>query len=323
MRPLSRLGFTTILLCLSASPWLASGCGNGNTGFRDDDGDALAPRGDAVSEARARGADAGADDAKAGDAPADGPAPWPDCNTQPPNVPTKTIPQIWAANYSTETQVWISGAYVTGVSGGACSAGRACQFFVQDATSYANLSAAAKHGIKVFVSAATASYFTGVRAGDRVDVMGWAWRYDVSGEHELLVQVNAALPGCFKKVGAGVPTPVAVSDMSPLTVAGYEDTYGPVLVQVSNVSGRPDPTPTTTFGIWPTGAFPEGSIPQQSVSPYFLQNGAFTSLYTDGGVMRFTSITGVFGLFVPASDGGAATKYVEIYPRTMSEIVVQ
>ena len=38
----------------------------------------------------------------------------------------------------------------------------------------------------------------------------------------------------------------------------------------------------------------------------------------------YSSITGVYGLFVPdAGDAGAPTKYLHIYPRTMSEMVLK
>jgi hypothetical protein len=309
-----------VLLCAFV-PWVAGGwllaCGDG-TRFADLP-DAEQPAADARADAKR---DVGAiGDGDLGNDASDAYS-WPDCNTKPANVAARTIPQIWSANYTTETEVWVSGVFVTGVSAGACTAGQACQFFVQDGT-YPDLASAAKHAIKVFVSANTSSYFTGIRAGDRVDVLGYAWRYNLGGQNELLIQVNAKLPGCFKKVGTGNVSAVTNVPLTSLTVAAYENTYGPVLVQVSDVSGRPDPTPTTTFGIWPTGQFPEAGGPQQSLSPTLLPGAAFSGLYTDGGVARFSTVTGVFGVFVPPVDGGSPPKFAEIYPRTPGEIVKQ
>jgi hypothetical protein len=308
-----------LALAFLLSPWplvagSAAGCGGGGNRFADEDAASVA---DARADGRRDGAgptDGGPDD-DASDAFA-----WPDCSSKPSGVPTQTIPQIWNASYATETQVWMSGVFVTGVTGGGCTAGQACQIFVQDA-SYADIALAAKHAIKVFVSAATSTYFTGVRAGDKVDVLGYAWRYTLGGQNENLVQVNVKLPGCFKKVGSGAVSPVTNAPLTSLTVSAYENSYGPLLVTVSDVSGRPDPTPNTTFGVWPTGAFPDGGFPQQSVSPSLMPGSVFSGLYTDGGVARFTSITGVFGTFVPPVDGGTPPKYAEIYPRTTGDIV--
>jgi hypothetical protein len=60
-----------------------------------------------------------------------------------------------------------------------------------------------------------------------------------------------------------------------------------------------------------------------SLSPYFLPNGQFTGLDYDGGTqVKFTSVAGVFGMFMPTSDAGSPPKYIVIYPRKMTELVV-
>jgi hypothetical protein len=250
---------------------------------------------------------------------------WPTCAAKPPSATAKTIPQIWQADPAKETEVWIADAYVTGISSGQCSANEACQLFVQDGTSYADLASAAKHAIKLFVSANTAQYFTTIAVGDKVDVLGWAWRYDLNGQHELLVQVNYMLPGCAKtKSKANTLTPLAGVELSQLSVDVYENTHGPLFVKLENVSGRPG-TAKETFGLWPTpdgGPFDGGFVDAGganivSASPFFLAGGSFTDLAA-GVPTRFTSITGVFGLFVPM--GGP--KYLELYPRTPDDIVV-
>jgi hypothetical protein len=204
-------------------------------------------------------------------------------------------------------------------------AGKACQIFLQADPSYATIADAAKHAIKVFVSSAVSTHFTGVAVGDRVDALGWAWRYNLDGQHELLLQVNAKLPGCLKTTSSGnALTPIPGVLLSDLTLDRYENTHGPLFVKVSGVSGKPDPSTTTTFGLWTTtdgGFFDAGADAGAdivSLSPYFLPGGAFTGL-TAGATTRFASITGVFGLFVPT--GGP--KYLELYPRTAADIVLQ
>ncbi|MFO0565481.1 MAG: hypothetical protein U0263_07450 [Polyangiaceae bacterium] len=133
---------------------------------------------------------------------------WPTCDVQPSGVPTKTIPQIWADNSATETQVWVPGVFVTAISGSACSAGTSCQIFLQQDETYATLAAGAKHGIKMRIASTVTQHFTGVKVGDKVDVMGYGWRYNLGGASEMVVQVNSQLPGCAKKIGTGNPTPI-------------------------------------------------------------------------------------------------------------------
>lgn len=245
--------------------------------------------------------------------------PWPDCLTMPATAKVRSLPEIWNDNPAKQTETWVSGVYVTAVSKGACTANEACSFFVQQDLTYASVQAAAHHGLKVFVSAATASHFVGVKVGDKVDLLGWAWRYNIDGQNELLLQINLALPGCFKNVGSGTATPV-VAYLSDFTVGAYEQTLGPVLVDVEGVTGTPQ-QPGETFGLGKTGQFTEGGIQDvTSLSPFYLPGGVFVGLPT-GMKTNFTRVIGVFGLFVPPTDGGAATKYKEIYPRTMADVV--
>jgi len=210
--------------------------------------------------------------------------------------------------------------YVTAISGGACVANETCQIFVQQDETYASLTAGAKHGLKIRVSANVAKYFTGLQVGDRIDAQGYAWRFDLFGNNEIVLQVNSTLPGCAKKVGSGNPTPIIGVQLSDLSVNAYEQTIGPLLVQVATVTGKPA-GPTEIFGIWKTGvgigdAGPT-SIP--SLSPFFLTGGAFTGL-TAAQTVNFQTVTGVFALFVPTQDAGTPPKYIVIYPRTMSDL---
>jgi hypothetical protein len=244
---------------------------------------------------------------------------WPTCDSKPSSAATKTISQIWTDDPSTSTEVWISGAYVSAVSGNGCTANNSCQLFIQTDTSYSSLSAAAHNGVNVRVAASVAQYFTGIAVGDRVDVLGWALRSTFGGGNELIVQVNSQLPGCMKKVGSGTLTPLSVQ-LSDLTVTAYESTHGPMLVTLSTVSGKPG-QPKEIFGLWTTGvgigdAGPEGLV---NLSPYFLPSNSFTGL-TAGVTKDFTSVTGVFAVYVPFTEAGTPPKYVVVYPRSMSDL---
>jgi hypothetical protein len=54
-----------------------------------------------------------------------------------------------------------------------------------------------------------------------------------------------------------------------------------------------------------------------SLSPYALAGGVFSfDPANQGKTHDFTSVTGVFGLFIPA---GSAQKFKELYPRAMAE----
>ncbi len=259
------------------------------------------------------------DDATTLDGPVVDSFAWPDCNSMPAGAKVQTLPQIWQDNPSKPIETWVSGVYVTAVSRGGCMSGQACDIYVQQDLTYASLAAAAKHGLKIFVSAATAQYFTGIAVGDKVDLLGWAWRYNLDGQNELLLQVNLQLPGCFKKTGSGTATPV-IAQLTDFSVNAYEQTLGPVLVEVDGVSGTPQ-NADQTFGLYKTGMFNDGGLASvTSLSPFFLQGGVFTTL-TKGMKYNFTRVIGVFGLFVPPTDASMPTKYMEIYPRTSADIV--
>src|SRR6185503_2747075 len=125
---------------------------------------------------------------------AGGGAGWPTCDEAPPATPVKTLHAIWQDDPAQPTEVWVPGVYVTAISHGACSSGTACQVFVQQDLGYADLAAGAQQALKIFISANAASHFTAVQVGDQVDVLAWAWRYNLGGQHELLLQVNTSLP---------------------------------------------------------------------------------------------------------------------------------
>jgi hypothetical protein len=263
----------------------------------------------------------------------DAAGPWPVCNgTIPGNAAASTIPQIWSANYTTPQNVYVAGVWVTSITGSACKAYAACSLFIQQDLSYADLPTGAQHAIRVMVSAAAAQFFATIAAGDKIDVMGYAYRATTGGQNELLIDINATTRGCVNKVGGLADgdtlaaTPALLTD---LTVDGYETTVGPLLVEVDGVSGTVSSTPTKTFkltqapqdaGATDGGGADAGAPNTVSVSPYDLPNNAFTGL--SAGYTTFTSITGVFGMYVPyTSDGGVPMTYVEIYPRSMADLV--
>ncbi|MFO0755015.1 MAG: hypothetical protein U0359_00870 [Byssovorax sp.] len=259
----------------------------------------------------------GAGGGSGGSGGAGGSAGWPTCDAKPAGVPAKTLHQIWQDDPSQPVQAWVPGVFVTAIAKSGCQAGVACQIFVQQSEQFADLAAGSQQALKVFISANTASHFVGLAVGDKVDLLGWAWRYNVDGQHELLLQVNLQLPGCAKKVGSGTPMPVAVT-LGDLTVSAYEDTVGPLLVTVSSVSGKPQ-LPAETFGLWSTGMFSDAGVEEiVSLSPYALPGGVFSfDPANQGKTHDFSSVTGVFGLFIPP--GNPPTKFKEIYPRAMSE----
>lgn len=251
-------------------------------------------------------------------------AAWPTCDAKPSTATARTIPEIWEANPAVAVQTWVTDVYVTAISGSACTANKACQFFVQTDLSYPSLAAAAKHSIKVFVSAAAASHFTTIAVGDRVDVVGGAWRYDINAQHELLLQVNAQLPGCAKTTSSGnMLVPLSGLTLTDLTLDKYENTHGPLFVKIASVLGKPDASPTATFGLFHAtdGGLPEAGADAGasivSLSPFFLPGSTFTGLTPV--LTAFASLTGVFGTFVSST----GTKYLELYPRTAADIVKQ
>lgn len=246
---------------------------------------------------------------------------WPTCDAPEPGALDKTLHQIWLDNPAAPVEVWSPGLFVTGVSKSGCTAGVACQIYVQQSESFGTLAAATQQSLKMFISANTAFHFVGIKVGDKVDVDAHAWRYNVNGENELLLQVSLALPGCAKVVGSGKPVPVKAF-LKDLSIAAYENTLGPVLVTVDMVSGTPQ-MPAQTFGIFNTkGPFDDGGVASvTSLSPYFLPGGAFTGVVATSMDVQlaFVSVTGVFGVFIPA---GSMNKYEEIYPRGASEYPV-
>ena len=229
----------------------------------------------------------------------------------------KTIHQVWADDPSQPTHVWVPGVYVTAVSKGACQSGSACLIYVQQGLSYADVAAGSQQAIKLFVSGNTAQYFTGVKVGQQVDIDAHAWRYNLMGQDELLLQVNLQLRGCAKPVGAGDVKP-APATLNELMFTPF-DQVGPLLVQAPMVTGTPQ-GPTETFGLYVKGQFVDaGPGNVVSLSPYFLPGGAFTGLST-GVSTTFTSVTGVFGTFVPSAAPGST--YREIYVRSSADYPV-
>ncbi len=266
--------------------------------------------------------EAGGQDSPADAPPTDAPGfNWPDCQSQPQNVPTKTIVDLWNDNPSTPTQVWIPGVYVTGISQNGCVAGTACEFFLQQDLTYPDLATGAHHGIRAWITTKTSVHFTSLAVDQQVNVLAWAYRETTGGQNELILHVDTINPGCALAVGSGTATPIAAQLSDLDQVVDYEQTYGPLVVQIANVTGTPK-QPNQSFGLGDT--FWDGSVSTGqiiSLSPFDLQGGVFTGL-TTGQKTKFTSVAGVYGMVVqPAADGGV-TKYLEIYPRTMNDIVL-
>ena len=219
--------------------------------------------------------------------------------------------------------VWISGVSVTAISRGACDTTTACQIYLQDG-SYGTIAAGARKAIKFFIASSASTHFTSIAVGDKVDAYGWGWRYNLNGQDEILVQVSAVgnLPGCMHKTGTQTTTP-ATATLSDLTLANY-DVYGPELVKLTSISGKATASPGETFGLYPTGfdgGF-GGNTDILSLSPFFLTGSLFTNPPVVPSVVnKFAGLTGVFGLFTPTVDAGAATTYLELYPRTTGGIV--
>ena len=242
-----------------------------------------------------------------------GAAAWPDCEEQPLGSPIKTIGEIWTDNPSTPAEAWLEGLYVTAVSKSGCVAGEACQIYVQEEELYGSLIEAGHGSLRIGVAPSVAGYFTDIAVDDEINLYAHAVRDDRDGKNELIFLVTNALPGCAKVVGAGVTLPVTAT-LNDLTVAVYEDTLGPVLVEVSGVSGNPN-LADETFALWTTGSPPGNDITTvTSLSPFFLPNAAFTGL-TDGLSTDFDFVIGVFGVYAPTAD--PLIKYEEIYVRSV------
>jgi hypothetical protein len=241
--------------------------------------------------------------------------PWPDCETQPDGSPTKTLSAIWSDDPSDPAEAWVPGVYVTAVSKNGCVAGEACQIYVQQDESYASIAAATHQSLRVGIAPAVASYFTDVAVNDRIDLYAHAVRDTEDGQNELFFLVSPGLPGCAKVVGTGTTAPLAVT-LDDLTVAAYEDTVGPMLVQLNAVSGNPN-LADETFALWATGSKGGGDITTvTSASPFFLPGAAFTGL-SDGVNTDFLYVIGVFGVYAP--DAEPLVKYEEVYVRSVAD----
>jgi hypothetical protein len=242
---------------------------------------------------------------------------WPDCTSQPQGVPTKTIADLWTDNPSVPKQVWVPGVFVTAVSQGACKPSVACEFILQQDETYPSLQAGAQHAIRAWIGSSASKYFTQLAVGDQVNAMAWAFRESEGGQNELILHVDDVSPGCALKVGSGNPTPIAGVQLSDIgSLAAYEDLYGPLLLQVANVTGTPK-QPNQTFGLGNTffdGGTSDGSI--VSLSPYYMDGGVFVGL--EAGVKtKFTSVSGVFNEYF--NPDASAVKYLEIGARTASD----
>lgn len=243
---------------------------------------------------------------------------WPDCATQPGGSATKTIAELWSDDPVKQGPgTWVPGVFVTAISANGCVAGTECQIFLQQDETYADLAAGAKHAIKLFASKATSSHFVSLHVGDKVNVFASAWRSTLNGAHELMLDVNLNYPGCAAFVSQGHPTAV-VTTPGELTIAAYEDSVGPLLVEIDTVSGKPKAN-DAIFGLWPTGQFPAdaGADAFLDLSFYFLQGQAFSGL-TLNKLHDFTSVTGVFGELIEPGP----TKFRTLYPRQMSDVVI-
>src|SRR5450432_3735192 len=307
---------STFLLPAAA---LAYGCGSGtDTTFGPDSGGGGTGANDSGGFASDTGSasDSGPiTDSGPRDSGADA-HPWPDCVTQPGDAPTRSISDIWTANSNAPKLAWIPSVTISAISFGGCNAGHACQIFLQTDATYATLADGAHKAIKMFISAAAAVHFSSAHVGDTVNAMGWGWRYNIDGQNEILLEVNDEFQGCVKKTGTLTLTPITGVTLDQLTVDAYENTYGPLLVEVDNTRGTTTASLTETFGLVPgaDGGFVDAGPEIVSLSPFFLANGTFAAPMTVSTHEHFTSIVGVFGLFVPVVDAGA--KFNELYPRT-------
>ncbi|MBL9021696.1 MAG: hypothetical protein JNL21_05825 [Myxococcales bacterium] len=244
-----------------------------------------------------------------------GGTPWPTCETQPPGSPTKTLNEIWTENPANPTEAWVPGVYVTAIANNGCTAGTACQFFIQQDESYGSLAEATHQSLRVGVAPSVAEHFVDIQVGDQVDFYGFAFRNTQDGENELLFLVTDSLQGCARTVGMGDLQPLTVT-LDQLTTQGYETDYGPLFVRVDTVTGNPN-MPAETFALWDTGTMPGGDITTvTSLSPFFLSGAAFTGL-TDGMNTNFSEVVGVFGIFAPPAD--PLIKYEEIYVRATAD----
>jgi hypothetical protein len=242
---------------------------------------------------------------------------WPDCTSQPNGVPTKAITDLWSANPTTPTQVWLPGVYVTAISKGACTASVACEFILQQDLTYGSLEAGAQHAIRAWISASASTHFTQLAVGDQVNAMAWAFRESEGGQNELILHVDDVQDGCALKIGSGNPTPITGVQLGDIgSISAYEDIYGPLLLQVANVTGTPK-QPDQTFGLGNT--FFDGGVSDAaiiSLSPYYMDGGNFVGLEA-GTKTKFSSVSGVFNEYF--NPDASAVKYLEIGARTQTD----
>jgi hypothetical protein len=221
-----------------------------------------------------------------------------------------TIHDIWVQNPSTPTEYWLPGVFVTAMSRGACPGGGVCEIFVQQAETFASLADGSQQAIRIVVSPDEKMYFAGLHVGDQIDVDGFAFR-DVA-PNELHLQASALLPGCAKTVGSGNPTPVQ-ANQGDLTPSAYLNSVGPLLVSVTNVTGRVVSV-THPFPIWfgsqsnnPGDAF---------VDPRCLPEATFVGL-TEPQDLDLFFVTAVFGITADSLPRPA------LLPRTMGQLLNQ
>jgi hypothetical protein len=238
-----------------------------------------------------------------------------------------TISGVWAANPASYSPVWLEGLTITAISFGSCSASGnfQCLLFLQTQPGYGSLAEGKHQGIKLFVSAKASPYFAGLGVGDVVNLYGNAIRYTEFGHNELRIHVALEHPGCAKKVGSAVPTPIGGVALADLTIDNYENAIGPLLVQVDTVKGRPAASASETFALYESESenndFDAGLELTQVLTPYYLPGGQFKGLTPDTWT-NFSSIGGVYSVFV-VNSGGQALKYRMLGPRTQGEIVQQ
>ncbi len=242
---------------------------------------------------------------------------WPGCADRPADAIATTLPQIWTDDPVEPTAVWLEGVYVSAISGGGCQLNTPCHLFVQQHPSYGALHEAAWQSLRLEVSDGIAHYFEDIKVGDQIDLAAHGWRRTDGGRNELQLQISSEMPGCAVVVGRAELAPVEAT-LEELSVDAYEETLGPVLVRVALVAGAPEAL-NETFPLWPQESLDDEGLGVTNLSPYFLPNHEFIGLST-GKVFKFWSVTGVFGVFSPASNPSA--KYEEIYLRDMSDVLL-
>ena len=302
--------------CGSGTPSAQGDGGGGGIGDQDSgnsgNGDGGFTTGDSSSTSDTGAKDSGADA-----------HPWPTCDTQPAAAPTMTIPEIWTANSSTPTLAWVSGVTISAISFGGCSAGHACQIYLQQDATYATLSDGAHKALKMYVTSTVADHFAGLHVGDTVNAMGFGWRNTTNQQSEIQLEVTADLEGCAKKTGTLALTPIQGVTLADVNVDNYENVYGPLLIEVDDVHGTTTGNLTEIFGVFEESdsGVADAGPELVSLSPFYLPNGTFASPMTTNTATHFSKIVGVLGLYIPPSlDGGIVPKFNELYPRTMSDL---